>query len=130
MLNQAREHDRERVELLLVKDLKRYATQAGAGQVHLHQTRHSYARIIAEESSSITDTQDALGHRNVATTRIYAQRIAVKKTSAATALAGESSRRIPDFPSGIQQEQTLVCPAAANILVKRRATDQQRAASL
>jgi hypothetical protein len=38
-----------------------------------------YARIIAEESGSITDTQDALGHRNAATTRIHVQRIAVKK---------------------------------------------------
>ncbi|HKQ06951.1 MAG TPA: tyrosine-type recombinase/integrase [Blastocatellia bacterium] len=62
-----------------VKNLKRYARQAGVGEVHLHQTRHSYARIIAEESGSITDTQDALGHRNAATTRIYVQRIAVKK---------------------------------------------------
>lgn len=62
-----------------VKNLKQYAKQAGIGDVHLHQTRHSYARIIAEESGSITDTQDALGHRNSATTRIYVQRIAVKK---------------------------------------------------
>lgn len=62
-----------------VKNLKQYARQAGVGDVHLHQTRHSYARIIAEESGSITDTQDALGHRNAATTRIYVQRIAVKK---------------------------------------------------
>ena len=62
-----------------VKNLKQYARQAGVGEVHLHQTRHSYARIIAEESGSITDTQDALGHRNAATTRIYVRRIAVKK---------------------------------------------------
>ena len=62
-----------------VKNLKQYARQAGVGEVHLHQTRHSYARIIAEESGSITDTQDALGHRNASTTRIYVQRIAVKK---------------------------------------------------
>jgi integrase/recombinase XerD len=62
-----------------VKNLKQYAQQAGVGDVHLHQARHSYARIIAEESGSITDTQDALGHRNAATTRIYVQRIAVKK---------------------------------------------------
>jgi integrase/recombinase XerC len=62
-----------------VKNLKRYAQQAGLGDVHLHQTRHSFARIIAEESGSITDTQDALGHRNAATTRVYVQRIAVKK---------------------------------------------------
>ena len=62
-----------------VKNLKRYAREAGVGHVHLHQTRHSYARIVAEETGSITDTQDALGHRNAATTRVYVQRIAVKR---------------------------------------------------
>jgi len=62
-----------------VKNLKRYARQAGVGNVHLHQTRHSFARIVAEETGSITDTQDALGHRNAATTRIYVRRIAIKR---------------------------------------------------
>lgn len=62
-----------------VKNLQRYAREAGVGHVHLHQTRHSYARIVAEETGSITDTQDALGHRNAATTRVYVQRIAVKR---------------------------------------------------
>jgi integrase len=61
-----------------VKNLKRYAREAGVGDVHLHQTRHSFARIISEETGSITDTQDALGHRNSATTRVYVQRIAIK----------------------------------------------------
>jgi integrase len=62
-----------------VKNLKRYAQEAGVGQVHLHQTRHSFARIIAEETGSLTDTQDALGHRSASTTRVYVQRIAVKR---------------------------------------------------
>jgi integrase len=62
-----------------VKNLKRYARGAGVGDVHLHQTRHSFARIVAEETGSLTETQDALGHRNVSTTRIYVQRIAVKR---------------------------------------------------
>ena len=62
-----------------VKNLKRYARGAGVGDVHLHQTRHSFARIVAEETGSLTDTQDALGHRNAATTRVYVQRIAVKR---------------------------------------------------
>jgi integrase len=62
-----------------VKNLKRYAREAGVGNVHLHQTRHSFARIVAEETGSLTDTQDALGHRNASTTRVYVQRIAVKR---------------------------------------------------
>jgi integrase len=62
-----------------VKNLKRYAKEAGVGDVHLHQTRHSFARIVAEETGSLTDTQDALGHRNASTTRVYVQRIAIKR---------------------------------------------------
>ena len=49
------------------------------GDVHLHQTRHTFGRIVAEETGSMTATQDALGHRNAATTRVYVQRIAVKR---------------------------------------------------
>ena len=62
-----------------VNNLKRYALEAGIGDIHLHQTRHSFARMVAEDTGSITDTQDALGHRNAATTRVYVQRIAIKR---------------------------------------------------
>lgn len=61
------------------KNLKRYAKAAGVGHVHIHQTRHTFARIVAEETGSIVETQDALGHRNLATTRVYVNRIAVKR---------------------------------------------------
>lgn len=61
------------------KRLKRYARDAGLGHVHLHQTRHTFARIVSEETGSITDVQDALDHKNPQTTRVYVQRIAVKK---------------------------------------------------
>ena len=60
-------------------NLKRYAKHAGIGKVHLHQTRHTFARMVAEDTGSITETQDALGHKNVATTRVYVQRIAVRR---------------------------------------------------
>lgn len=62
-----------------VKNLKRYAREVGIDNFHLHQTRHTFARIVAEDSGSITETQDALGHRSAATTRVYVQRIAVKR---------------------------------------------------
>ncbi|MCP9495795.1 MAG: site-specific integrase [Pyrinomonadaceae bacterium MAG19_C2-C3] len=61
------------------KNLKRYADVAGLGHVHLHQTRHTFARIVAEDTGSITDVQDALDHKNPQTTRVYVQRIAVKR---------------------------------------------------
>lgn len=60
------------------KNLKRYAREAGLGRMHIHQTRHTFARIVAEETGSIVETQDALGHKNLATTRVYVNRIAVK----------------------------------------------------
>jgi site-specific recombinase XerD len=60
------------------KNLKGYARTAGIKKIHIHQTRHTFARIISEETGSIVETQDALGHKNLATTRVYIGRIAVK----------------------------------------------------
>jgi integrase len=61
------------------KNLKVYARAVGMGKIHIHQTRHTFARIISEETGSIVETQDALGHKNLATTRVYIGRIAVKR---------------------------------------------------
>jgi site-specific recombinase XerD len=61
------------------KNLKRYAMEAGIGRIHIHQTRHTFARMIAEETGSIIETQDALGHKNLQTTRVYVSRIAVRR---------------------------------------------------
>lgn len=62
-----------------VKNLKRYAQAAKLKGFHLHQTRHTFARIFAEDSGSMSETQEALDHANVATTRAYVQRIAIKR---------------------------------------------------
>lgn len=62
-----------------VKNLKKYARAVGIDGFHLHQTRHTFARIVAEETGSIVETQDALNHSNPSTTRVYVQRIAVKR---------------------------------------------------
>ncbi len=74
--------------------IKRYAREAGVGEVHLHQTRHTFARIVQETTGSFNETQEALDHENLATTRIYVQRIAVK--------ADKHSRKIAERvrPSG------------------------------
>lgn len=61
------------------KNLKRYARAAGIEKIHIHQTRHTFARMVAEETGSIVETQDALGHRSLQTTRVYLSRIAVKR---------------------------------------------------
>jgi integrase len=62
-----------------VENLKGYAREAGLTHIHLHQTRHTYARIVAEETGSFVEAQEALDHENQATTRVYVQRITVKK---------------------------------------------------
>ena len=62
-----------------VKNLKAYAEDAGIKHIHLHQTRHTFARIYAEDSGSMIETQDALDHEHLGTTRAYVQTIAVKK---------------------------------------------------
>ncbi|MGH9852353.1 MAG: tyrosine-type recombinase/integrase [Blastocatellia bacterium] len=62
-----------------VENLKRYAREAGIGKIHLHQLRHSFARMVAERSGSLSETQEALDHKHAATTRVYVQRIAIKR---------------------------------------------------
>lgn len=62
------------------RQMKTYAKAAGlTKRFHLHQLRHTFARIVAEEAQSLPEVQDALEHRNPATTRIYVQRIGVKR---------------------------------------------------
>jgi integrase/recombinase XerD len=62
-----------------VKNLKKYAREAGVEGFHLHRTRHTFARIVSEVSGDITATQNALDHQSRSTTRVYVQRIAVKR---------------------------------------------------
>jgi integrase len=62
-----------------VKNLKKYALAAGVKDFHLHRTRHTFARIVSEFTGDITATQNALDHQNRLTTRVYVQRIAVKR---------------------------------------------------
>jgi integrase len=52
-----------------VKNIKLHAAAAGIKGFHLHQTRHTFARIFSEDSGSMAETQEALDHANVATTR-------------------------------------------------------------
>lgn len=47
-------------------------------EVYLHQTRYTPARIVQETTGSFNETQEALNHENLATPRVYVQRIAVK----------------------------------------------------
>ena len=70
-----------------VKNLKRYAQDAGIGELHLHQLRHTFARMAGDESGSVGAVQEALGHKSQATTRVYLQRVGVKGDKFSSALA-------------------------------------------
>ena len=60
------------------KQIKSYARRAGIEAFNIHRFRHTFARIVAEETGSIIETQDALGHADVQTTRVYVKKIEFK----------------------------------------------------
>lgn len=62
-----------------VKAFKGYAKRAGLGDLHLHQTRHTVARMVGEESGDLSEVQGVLGHQNLSTTRVYLDRISVRR---------------------------------------------------
>lgn len=61
---------------------------AWISDVHLHQTRQTFARSVSGSSGSIIETQDALGYKNAATTRAYAQWVVVKEHRHGTTILG------------------------------------------
>jgi len=74
-------------------NLKKYAAKAGMRRVNIHQTRHTYARIIFEDSGDLLETQSALDHENQATTRAYVHTVAVKKDKHSNRIARRIGRR-------------------------------------
>ncbi len=68
--------------------MKIYAAKAGLPAFHLHQLRHTFARAVHEKTRSVSQTQEALGHRNMKTTEVYVPRIEIK--------ADEHSQSISD----------------------------------
>jgi integrase len=73
-------------------NLKKYAMAAGLDSVHLHQTRHTYAQIVAEETGSFVETQEALDHENAAVTCVNGQRITVKADKHSSKIAKSMKR--------------------------------------
>jgi integrase len=52
----------------------------------LQEACHTFARWVSESTGSIIETQDALGPKHAATTRVYVQRVAVKKDRHSTSI--------------------------------------------
>lgn len=71
----------------LDRNAKKYAAEAGLPHFHLHQTRHTFARVVADETGSYVDAQDALDHANANTTRIYVKKLGTKKDKHSSKIA-------------------------------------------
>ena len=69
------------------KNLKRYARLAGLDGIHVHQLRHTFARLVGEDEGDLTKVQHALGHRNLATTRVYLPKVTTKRDTFSAAIA-------------------------------------------
>ncbi len=54
-------------------------SEAILNPIHPRPTCHTFARLVSDEAGSLTDVQHALGHQNLATTKVYAQRVGLKK---------------------------------------------------
>jgi integrase len=80
--DRAAEKDRRQVQPMTshgyYQNLQKYAQEALLGRVNPHKTRHTYAAWVGEESGSLHEVQQALGHRNLNTTRVYLEQIAVE----------------------------------------------------
>ena len=69
------------------KNLKRYARLAGLDAIHVHKIRHTFARLVGEDEGDLTKVQHALGHKNLATTRVYLPRVTTKRDTFSDAIA-------------------------------------------
>ena len=79
--------------------LKKYALAAGIGDIHLHQTRHTVARMVGEDAGDLSEVQTVLGHQNLATTRVYLDRVSVKRDK-------HSKRIAKRLGSGTDEEES------------------------
>ena len=70
-----------------VKNFKKYALKVGLGDIHLHQLRHTSAAWIADDTGDLSAVQKFLGHKNIDTTKVYVQRVTVKKDTHSDGIA-------------------------------------------
>ena len=80
---------------------------AGIGDVHLHQTHHTFARWVSESTRSIIETQEELSHKHAATTRGNVQRVAVQSSSSWAIKRDKHSTSVLDWTDEIIGQHTL-----------------------
>lgn len=70
------------------RNLERYGKAAGLGHVTPHTLRHSAAKLRRDAGATIEDVQALLGHRSIATTARYLQRLEGEKDEGWSAVSG------------------------------------------
>jgi site-specific recombinase XerD len=89
-----------------VSMLQKYAKAAGLKRIHLHQTRHTYASMISEEAGSLREVQEALDHKNLATTQVYVQRVALKRDRYSHRIAERLGVQSHHYPTVVDEEDS------------------------
>jgi len=59
--------------------IKAICRRAGLGDVHVHSLRHTAGYQLSNSGARIEDIQDFLGHKNIATTKIYEHLVAEER---------------------------------------------------
>jgi integrase len=75
-------------------NLKLYAEEAGIKKIHVHQLRHTFGRMVADDAGSLDEVQEALGHSNRSTTRVYVQRIMRKRDKHSSRISERIRNRV------------------------------------
>jgi len=64
---------------LVCKEFEKYAAESEQEAIHIHQTRHTFARMVSEDTGSLVEVEEVLSHSNLQITRVHVQSIAMKK---------------------------------------------------
>jgi len=78
--------------------LKRCCAKAGMRPIHWHTLRHTTATGLASAGRSLLEIKELLGHRDIASTMIYAHLLPEKKHEAVAALDAQFGQQLGNGP--------------------------------
>lgn len=81
----------------LLEKMKKICRKAGIEDLTVHQLRHSFATILRMKGVALADIADLLGHKDLATTQIYANVQQEHLRTAINKLSGVIDPRAPHF---------------------------------
>jgi integrase len=81
----------------LLEKMKKICRKAGIEELNVHQLRHSFATILRMKGVALADIADLLGHKDLATTQMYANVQQERLRTAINKLSGVIDPRAPHF---------------------------------